>query len=120
VVEPSHTAAQTGDPNRVYRTIAGRSVLFDGEGFIWDPSDWTEALAEVLAKESGLEVMGELHWRVLRFLREFYSNYGRAPLNKQLKEGTGLSLRELETLFPGGIKNGARRLAGLPNPKTCV
>ena len=59
MVEPSLTTAQTGDPNRVYRTIAGRTVLFDGEGFIWDPSDWTEALAEVLAKESGLEVMGE-------------------------------------------------------------
>jgi sulfur relay (sulfurtransferase) DsrC/TusE family protein len=36
-----------------------------------------------------------------------------------LKEGTLLSMRELEDLFPGGIKYGARRLAGLPNPKTC-
>ena len=24
---------------------------------------------------------------------------------------------EMEALFPGGIKYGARRLAGLPNPK---
>jgi tRNA 2-thiouridine synthesizing protein E len=29
-------------------------------------------------------------------------------------------LVELESLFPGGIKKGARRLAGLPNPKTCI
>jgi len=31
-----------------------------------------------------------------------------------VKEGTGLSVLELESLFPQGIKFGARRLAGLP------
>jgi tRNA 2-thiouridine synthesizing protein E len=30
-----------------------------------------------------------------------------------------LSLMEMESLFPGGIKHGARRLAGLPNPRSC-
>ncbi len=30
-----------------------------------------------------------------------------------------MTLQELEGLFPGGIRMGARRLAGLPNPKTC-
>ena len=57
--------------------------------------------------------------RSIRFLREYYACNGRAPLNNQLRKGTGMSLLELDDLFPEGIKMGARRLAGLPNPKTC-
>ena len=56
---------------------------------------------------------------MIRFLREYYACNGRAPLNRQLRKGAGMSLLELEELFPEGIKMGARRLAGLPNPKTC-
>ncbi len=119
-MEQMDLAIRPGDVSRVYRAIAGRTVLFDGEGFLWDPNDWSEELATALAGECGLEAVGEVHWRVMRFLRGYYKHYGRAPLNKQLKEGTGLTLLELEALFPGGIKLGARRLAGLPNPKSCI
>jgi dissimilatory sulfite reductase related protein len=102
------------------RTIAGRKVFFDREGFINDFEDWSEELFGCLAKECGLLEIRDRHWRVIRFLREFYAVNGRAPLNRQLREGTGMNLSELEKLFPDGIKNGARRLAGLPNPKGCL
>ena len=104
---------------RHVRSVAGKEILFDGEGFFWDHEAWSEEAALELAREAGLESLGEKHWRVIRFLREYFLYNGRAPLNNQLKKGTGLSLLELEGLFPGGIKLGARRLAGLPNPKTC-
>jgi len=68
----------------------------------------------------GLDTFTEDHWRVLRFFREYYAANGRAPLNRQLAAGTGMRLLDLEELFPGGIRRGARRLAGLPNPKTCT
>ena len=101
------------------RSISGREVVFDSEGFLADALQWTEEVARVLAEESGLTVLSETHWLVIRFLREYYLQNGRAPLNRQLKAGVGMSLMEIETLFPGGLKLGARRLAGLPNPKTC-
>ena len=104
----------------VVRTFGGRDVLFDSEGFFNDYKDWDESMAAVLARESGIEALSEAHWQVIRFLRQFYAGHGRAPLNSQLKKGSGMTLMELERLFPGGIKNGARRLAGLPNPKTCT
>jgi tRNA 2-thiouridine synthesizing protein E len=101
------------------RTIAGKEILFDSEDFLWKPEDWSEEIAEILARESGLEHLTETHWAVMRFLRQYFFENGRAPLNKQLKQGVGMSLMDLENLFPGGIKLGARRLAGLPNPQSC-
>lgn len=106
-------------PGRHVRVVAGKEILFDSENFFWDHEDWSEEGARELAREAGLASLEEKHWRVIRFLREYFLYNGRAPLNNQLKKGTGLSLLELEGLFPGGIKYGARRLAGLPNPKSC-
>lgn len=106
--------------SRSLRLVAGRSVYFDGEGFFWDASDWSEPAAEELARESGIARLDEIQWRVIRFLRQFYDYHGRGPMNRELRSGTDLSLAELERAFPGGIKLGARRLAGLPNPKTCL
>ena len=111
---------QDEDPYRQkVRMLAGREILFDGEGFFWDPRQWNEEVAEVLAEETGLKELNETHWKILRFLREYYFQYGRSPLNRQIKEGTGISLMEMEAIFPSGIKYGARRLAGLPNPRSC-
>jgi tRNA 2-thiouridine synthesizing protein E len=101
------------------RFLADREVVFDRQGFFRNYEDWFPEAAEALAVESGLDHLGPDHWRVINFLREFFEFNRRAPLNTQLKKGTGLSLMELEKLFPEGIKYGARRLAGLPNPKSC-
>jgi tRNA 2-thiouridine synthesizing protein E len=67
-----------------------------------------------------MDGLSAVQWRVIRFLRGYYAHNGRAPMNRELKAGTELSLLELERLFPDGIKLGARMLAGLPNPKTCL
>lgn len=112
------TSDKTRD--RHLRTVAGHAIYFDWDDFLWDPHDWNEAIALALARESGLEGLDNIQWRVIRFMRDFYFHQGRAPMNKDLKKGTGLRLMELEALFPQGIRNGARRLAGLPNPKACV
>jgi tRNA 2-thiouridine synthesizing protein E len=103
----------------VVRTIGQRDIVFDNEGFFNDFSDWSEEVCLLLAAEGGLAGFSEQQWLIIRFLRQFYAEQGRAPLNSQLRKGTGIALLELEKVFPGGIKNGARRLAGLPNPKTC-
>ncbi len=101
------------------RVIGGREVVFDTEEFLRDPLQWTEEVARDLAHRCGLTELTDAHWKVVRFLREYFLQNGRVPLHRQLKAGTGLSLMEIESLFPGGIKLGARRLAGLPNPRTC-
>ncbi len=106
--------------NPVVRQFGQQEVVFDHEGFFNDFNDWTVEIGAILAQESGLALLSERHLQVIRFLRQFYAANGRAPLNSQLRKGTDMPLLELESLFPGGIRNGARRLAGLPNPKTCT
>jgi len=105
---------------RALRFVAGRDVYFDTEGFFWDPDDWSIERPRSSPARAEIERLDAVQWRVLRFLRAYYLDQGRAPLNRDLKAGTELSLVELERLFPQGIRLGARRLAGLPNPKTCL
>jgi dissimilatory sulfite reductase related protein len=102
------------------RSIAGREVLFDKEGFFVDAREWDEQVVEVLSREIGMGEMNERHWKVIYFLRSHYLSNGKAPLHSELKAGTGMSLMELESMFPGGLRQGARLLAGLPNPRSCT
>lgn len=110
----------TGSTGPRARVINGQRIVFDNEGFFDDPDDWTEETARILAAETGLDKLSPAHLTVLRFLRNYYYQNGRAPLNKSLKQGVNMRINRIETLFPGGIKFGARRLAGLPNPKSCM
>jgi dissimilatory sulfite reductase related protein len=103
----------------VTKVIGGKEVMCDAEGFLVNPESWTEKIAEEFARDAGLPALTEIHWGTIRFLRTFYLTNGRAPLNRDIKRETGLNILELERLFPGGIRHGARRMAGLPNPKTC-
>lgn len=106
-------------PVTLFREIHGRRISFDDEGFFTDFEDWSDAVFEVLAAESGISPLTDLHREVVRFFRDYYAHNGRAPMNREVREGIAMSILELERLFPEGVKKGARRLAGLPNPKTC-
>ncbi|AFM23445.1 TusE/DsrC/DsvC family sulfur relay protein [Desulfomonile tiedjei] len=99
--------------------INGEEVLLDEEGFLIHPESWSEAVAESFALEDGLPQLQEVHWRIINILREYYLANGRAPLNSELKKATGMTISQIEASFPKGIRRGARRLAGLPNPKSC-
>jgi tRNA 2-thiouridine synthesizing protein E len=100
--------------------LAGRDLLLDEEGFLLDPRQWSEEAASDMALEQGMPRLEEPHWRVIRFLREYYLAHGKAPLSREIKKKVGMSLLEIEALFPGGLRAGARRIAGLPNPRGCM
>jgi tRNA 2-thiouridine synthesizing protein E len=104
---------------KVY-TVNGEEILLDEDGFLVNPESWSEELAEILAREDGLNELTETHWRILKFLRTHYRENGKAPLNSQLKKATGLTMAEIQACFPGGIRKSTRRLAGLPNLKDCA
>ncbi len=117
---PETSPESRGGQRRIVRQVNGRDIVTDMDGYLQNPSMWSEDVAEALAREAGIECLSEEQRRVLRFIRAYYLEQGKAPLNHKIKQGTGLSLREIESLFPGGFTKGARRLAGLPKAKGCA
>ena len=50
----------------------------DAEGYLTDPADWTEAVAEDLARREGI-LLGEEHWSAIRFMRAWLEERQVAP-----------------------------------------
>ena len=102
------------------REIAGKVVDFDNEGFMVDPNDWTKEIAQILAKEEGIDSLETNHWRVIEFSRADFQAKGEAPgLRRITKEG-GIPTKELYQLFPKGPAKKVARIAGLGKPHGCI
>lgn len=95
-------------------------VAVDEDGFIQDPSAWNEEVAMALAKAEGVEELTEDHWKLVKYLRDYYQSYGMAPMIRKLCKETGYDLKAIYQLFPSGPAKGACKIAGLPKPTGCV
>ena len=101
-------------------TLAGKQFEVDEDGFIQDPAQWDEAIAKALAAQEGIKELTEEHWKIIRFLRSYYLQFGIAPMIRKLCKETGFDLKKIYQLFPSGPAKGACKLAGLPKPAGCV
>jgi len=101
-------------------TIAGRDVDVDAEGFLTDPTQWTEELAEEIAHENSVSELTERHWLVVRFMRERYLSTGTAPTIRSLGKESGVPVKELYALFPKGPAKLAAKIGGIPKPHGCI
>jgi len=99
--------------------IKDREIEVDDEGFLIDPDDWSEDLAVALASREGI-TLTEDHWKIIRYLRDYYNEFQIAPMIRKLCKDTGYSLKQIYELFPAGPAKGACKLAGLPKPAGCV
>ena len=96
------------------------AVELDDEGFIVNPDEWDEGVALAIALSDGIAVLNDDHWKIIRFLREYFEKYGTAPMIRRLCKETGYPLQSMYELFPKGPVLGACRIAGLPKPSGCV
>ena len=101
-------------------TLAGKQFEVDEDGFMLDASLWTDEVAIGLAKSEGIEALTEDHWKVIRYLREYYQKFSVAPPIRMLCKQTGFPLKRIYELFSTGPGKGACKLAGLPKPTGCV
>lgn len=100
--------------------LAGIEIEVDEDGFIQDPSKWNEAVAKALAETEGISELTEDHWKVINYLRQYYQQFGIAPMIRKLCKETGFTLKQIYDLFPSGPAKGACKIAGLPKPTGCV
>ena len=101
-------------------TIAGTPVDVNEEGFLTDPSQWTEAIATELARREGIDPMSDRHWVVVRFMRSEYEAKGTGPTVRVLGKTSGVPVKELYQLFPKGPAKLAAKIAGIPKPRGCI
>jgi TusE/DsrC/DsvC family sulfur relay protein len=101
-------------------TASGDPVALDSEGFLEDPSDWTEEMAAEIATDNGIPELTDRHWAVLHFMREAYLRDGTAPSIRTLGKSSGVPIKELYQLFPKGPAKLAAKVAGIPKPRGCI
>jgi tRNA 2-thiouridine synthesizing protein E len=101
-------------------TLSGVPVERDAEGFLVHPEQWTEEMAEQIARESGIAELTDRHWLVVNFMRTAYLERGAAPSIRTLGKASGVPIKELYELFPKGPAKLAAKIAGIPKPRGCI
>jgi tRNA 2-thiouridine synthesizing protein E len=103
--------------------VGGKQVPVDEEGYLVDPADWNDEVAEELARQERI-VLDDGHWAVIRFMREYYEQHQIAPdarhVIKHLAGYRGASSggrNDLFRLFPYGYVKQACRIAGMRKPR---
>ena len=101
-------------------TTVLENIALNDEGFMTDPNEWTKEIAVMLAKQEGIETLTESHWKIIDFCRETGLSSGSAPTLRQITTGTGLSTKDLFSLFPKGPAKKVAKISGLGKPEGCV
>ncbi len=98
----------------------------DDEGYLLDLSDWSPAVAELIAQENRLALQAD-HWELITLVREFHASTDVVPsmrplvrlVRNNLGADKGNSVH-LNLLFPDGAAKLLAKLAGLPKPTNCL
>jgi dissimilatory sulfite reductase related protein len=100
--------------------IADAPVDVDAEGFLTDPEQWNEAIAQAIAAGNGITELTDRHWLVVRFMRNRFLATGTAPSIRTLGKESGVPIKELYQLFPKGPAKLAAKIGGIPKPTGCI
>lgn len=90
------------------------------EGYLLDPTAWSEAVAEHFAKAEDLLLTAE-HWAVIRFVRQWFDAHGVAPSGRDVTafmKAQGASRNRLFELFPYGYVQQTCKIAGMKKPRS--
>ncbi len=114
------TTAQEDSPAMPVFEHSGISIEVDDDGFMASPDKWTPVIAEALAAGDGIAALTDDHWKIMTYIREYYAEFGVAPMVRKLCKDTGFPLKQMYELFPAGPAKGACKIAGLAKPTGCV
>ena len=66
--------------------VGGKQIEVDEDGYIQNLDDWSEDVANYIAKVESVE-MTDAHWEVVNFLRDYYKEYKIAPDDQNSGQG---------------------------------
>lgn len=98
------------------KTIAGVNLEVSEDGYLEDPSQWTEDIAKEIAKEEGIDLTDK-HFEVIKFIRE--NAEAGLTIRKVGKSGI-VDIKGFYDLFPGGPLKISTKIAGIKKPASCV
>ena len=100
--------------------VEGKTVETNENGYLVNLEDWSEVVAEAIAKADTVELT-EKHWDIVNYLREqHFDNGGNEPNERTIikdmgkKWGSKPTSKDMYTLFPGTPSKQGRKTAGLP------
>jgi len=100
--------------------LGGRDLEVDEDGFLQEPGMWDRHVAADIARREGMDALSDDHWCVIQFIRDYFVEFGVAPMIRRLCKETGMDIDTIYDLFPAGPADGACKVAGLPTPTGCT
>ncbi len=102
---------ETGIPAKAMKS----RYPMDQLGFLKDFKKWdAEFVYTILHKMGRPQELTDAQRNIINYLRDYYEIYNNIPIVYEACSVTGLSLKELNDLFPRGYRRDACRMAGLP------
>ena len=100
------------------RTIAGKNITVNEEGYLTDFSQWDEQVGEALAAEANVPLSAR-HWEILKYLQNEQKNQVALSIRRIGKSGV-TDIKEFYQLFPNAPLKTATKIAGIPKPASCI
>lgn len=97
----------------ISREIRERSYAVDEDGFLQGPKCWNQEVAMVLASTEAIGELTHEQRKVIRYIRNYYLEFGTPPMICSLCKETGYGVNEIYKLFPSGYLTLAGLLARL-------
>ncbi len=95
-------------------SLQGKDYEVNELNFLLDFSTWDEDFVVGLAQEMGIDEVTDKHMSIINFVRSKFKQDGISPLLYETCMSNGMSMKQLEALFPMGYTRGVCKLAGIP------
>ena len=100
------------------KTIAGKNITVNEEGYLTDFSQWDEKIGDALAAEANIPLSAR-HWEVIKYLQNEHANQVALSIRRIGKSGV-TDIKEFYQLFPVAPLKTATKIAGIPKPASCI
>lgn len=100
------------------KTIAGKTIAVNEEGYMTNFGEWNKEIGESLAKEAQID-LSQRHWDIIKYIQDEFKKESPLSIRKIGKSGV-VDIKEFYALFPNAPLKTATKIAGIPKPASCI